>query len=182
MIDTRLAPYGAFAIRAALGVMFIAHAYLKIAVFTVPGFAGFLTQTGFPAFLAWPIILAELIGGIAILLGVYGRAVSVALLPVLLGAVLVHAPNGWLFNAPNGGWEYPAFLAVAAVGACSDRRRRLGFEARHDVHAACCLAPAPGRLTQRRSWNGRASLRGHSCFSGRSSTNETDPRPAPPAA
>jgi len=115
MIDTRLAPYGAFAIRAALGVMFIAHAYLKIAVFTVPGFAGFLTQTGFPAALAWPIILAELIGGIAILLGVYSRAVSVALLPVLLGAVLVHAPNGWLFNAPNGGWEYPAFLAVAAL-------------------------------------------------------------------
>jgi len=115
MIDTRLAPYGAFAIRAALGVMFIAHAYLKIAVFTVPGFAGFLTQTGFPAFLAWPIILAELIGGIAILLGVDGRAVSVALLRVLLGAVLVHAPNGWLFNAPNGGWEYPAFLAVAAL-------------------------------------------------------------------
>ena len=115
MIDTRLAPYGAFAIRAALGIMFIAHAYLKIAVFTVPGFAGFLTQTGFPAALAWPIILAELIGGIAILLGIYGRAVSVALLPVLLGAVLVHAPNGWLFNAPNGGWEYPAFLAVAAI-------------------------------------------------------------------
>ncbi|MBQ0823231.1 DoxX family protein [Microvirga sp. HBU67558] len=115
MIDTRLAPYGAFALRAALGIMFIAHAYLKIAVFTVPGFAGFLTQVGFPAFLAWPIILAELIGGVAILLGLYGRAVSVALLPVLLGALLVHAPNGWVFNATNGGWEYPAFLALAAV-------------------------------------------------------------------
>lgn len=115
MIDTRLAPYGAFALRAALGIMFIAHAYLKIAVFTVPGFAGFLTQMGFPAFLAWPIILAELIGGLAILLGFYGRAVSVVLLPVLLGALLVHAPNGWVFNAPNGGWEYPAFLALAAL-------------------------------------------------------------------
>ncbi len=115
MIDTRLAPYGAFALRAALGIMFIAHAYLKIAVFTVPGFAGFLTQVGFPAFLAWPIILAEMIGGLAILLGFYGRAVSVVLLPVLLGALLVHAPNGWVFNAPNGGWEYPAFLALAAL-------------------------------------------------------------------
>jgi putative oxidoreductase len=114
MIDTRLAPYGAFALRAALGIMFIAHAYLKIAVFTVPGFAGFLTQVGFPASLAWPIILAELIGGVAILLGFYGRAVSVVLLPILLGALLVHAPNGWVFNAPNGGWEYPAFLALAA--------------------------------------------------------------------
>jgi putative oxidoreductase len=115
MIDRRLAPYGAFALRAALGVMFIAHAYLKYAVFTVPGFAGFLGSVGLPAVLAWPIILAELIGGLAILAGVYGRLVSMALLPVLLGALAVHAPNGWVFNAPNGGWEYPAFLALAAV-------------------------------------------------------------------
>lgn len=115
MIDNRLAPYGAFTIRVALGIMFIAHAYLKIAVFTVPGFAGFLGQVGFPSFLAWPIILAELIGGLAILTGFYARIVSVVLLPVLLGALLVHAPNGWVFNAPNGGWEYPAFLAAAAL-------------------------------------------------------------------
>jgi putative oxidoreductase len=115
MIDNRFAPYGAFALRAGLGIMFIAHAYLKIAVFTVPGFAGFLGQVDFPPFLAWPIILAELIGGIAILTGFYARLVAVALLPVLLGALLVHAPNGWVFNAPNGGWEYPAFLAAAAV-------------------------------------------------------------------
>ena len=115
MIDNRLAPYGAFTIRAALGIMFIAHAYLKIAVFTVPGFAGFLGQVGVPPFLTWPIILAELLGGIAILTGFYARVVSVALLPVLLGALLVHAPNGWVFNAPNGGWEYPAFLAAAAI-------------------------------------------------------------------
>jgi putative oxidoreductase len=115
MIDARLAPYGAFALRAALGVMFVAHAYLKYAVFTVPGFEGFLGSVGLPTFLAWPIILAELVGGLAILAGFYGRLVSVALLPVLLGALAIHAPNGWVFNAPNGGWEYPAFLALAAV-------------------------------------------------------------------
>jgi putative oxidoreductase len=115
MIDTRLAPYGAFALRVALGIMFIAHAYLKVAVFTVAGFEGFLGQVGLPTFLAWPIILAEFVGGIAILAGYYGRFVSFALLPVLLGALVIHAPNGWVFTAPNGGWEYPAFLAVAAL-------------------------------------------------------------------
>ena len=115
MIDHRLAPYGLFALRAALGVMFIAHAYLKVAVFTVPGFQGFLASLGLPTLLAWPIILAELVGGLAILAGFYGRLASLALLPVLLGALAVHAPNGWVFNAPNGGWEYPAFLAVAAL-------------------------------------------------------------------
>jgi putative oxidoreductase len=115
MIDNRLAPYGALALRVALGAMFIAHAYLKLAVFTVPGFAGFLGKIGLPAFLAWPIILAELVGGLAIVTGFYGRFVSTALLPILLGALAVHAPNGWLFTAPNGGWEYPAFLAATAL-------------------------------------------------------------------
>lgn len=116
MIDHRLAPYGALALRVALGVMFIAHAWLKFATFTMPGFEGFLAQVGLPTVLAWPIVLAEFLGGVALILGVYARVVAVLLLPVLLGALSVHAGNGWVFNAPNGGgWEYPAFLAVAAV-------------------------------------------------------------------
>ncbi|WP_088343706.1 MULTISPECIES: DoxX family protein [Rhodomicrobium] len=115
MIDNRLAPYGAFALRVALGVMFLAHAYLKISVFTPAGFAGFLGQIGLPTALAWPIILAEIVGGLALIAGFHARIAAVALLPVLLGALFVHAPNGWLFTAPNGGWEYPAFLAVAAL-------------------------------------------------------------------
>ncbi|MGO4402662.1 DoxX family protein [Bosea sp. RAF48] len=114
MIDSRLAPYGALGLRVALGLMFIAHAYLKLVIFTPAGFTGFLGQVGLPAFLAWPIMLAELLGGIAILVGFYGRYVSLALIPILLGALSVHAPNGWVFNAPNGGWEYPAFLALTA--------------------------------------------------------------------
>jgi putative oxidoreductase len=115
MIDSRTAPYALFVLRVALGVMFIAHALLKYVVFTVPGFAGFLAQVGYPSVLAWPIVLAELAGGIALILGVYARLVAVALIPVLVGALLVHAPNGWLFTVANGGWEYPAFLIVAAV-------------------------------------------------------------------
>ena len=115
MIDTRFAPYGIFLLRASLGVMFVAHALLKYLVFTMPGFEGFLAKVGLPAFLAWPIFLAELMGGVAIIAGFYSRWVSAALLPVLLGAFAVHWPNGWLFNVPNGGWEYPAFLTIAAL-------------------------------------------------------------------
>lgn len=115
MIDSRLAPYGVLILRVALGVMFIAHALLKYAVFTMPGFEGFLAKVGLPPGLAWPIFLAELIGGIAIVLGVYSRWVALALLPVLLGALSIHFANGWVFTAANGGWEYPAFLAAAAL-------------------------------------------------------------------
>ena len=49
------------------------------------------------------------------LAGIGTRWVALALVPVLLGAVWAHAGNGWLFNAPNGGWEYPAFLTAAAI-------------------------------------------------------------------
>lgn len=115
MIDNRTAPYGIFLLRVALGAMFVAHALLKYFVFTIPGFEGFLGKLGYPAVLAWPIFLAEFLGGLAIIAGFYGRFVSAALLPVLIGALLVHAPNGWLFTAANGGWEYPAFLVVAAL-------------------------------------------------------------------
>ena len=115
MIDHRLAPYGAFVLRLALGVMFIAHAYLKLVVFTMPGFAGFLGSVGLPTFLAWPIVLAELLGGVALLIGYQARLVAAGLIPILLGALAIHAPNGWLFTAANGGWEYPAFLAAAAL-------------------------------------------------------------------
>ena len=115
MIDHRTAPYALMLIRVSLGIMFVAHALLKYFVFTMPGFAGFLGQTGFPAMLSWPIFLAELLGGLALIAGFHARLVSVALLPVLLGATYVHASNGWLFTAPNGGWEYPAFLVVASL-------------------------------------------------------------------
>jgi putative oxidoreductase len=115
MIDNRTAPYAAFVLRAALGVMFIAHALLKYSVFTLPGTAKFFESLGLPGPLAYLTFAAELIGGALILAGLGTRWVSLALVPVLLGATWAHAGNGWLFTAQNGGWEYPAFLAAAAI-------------------------------------------------------------------
>ncbi|MCU0885257.1 MAG: DoxX family protein [Beijerinckiaceae bacterium] len=115
MIDLRNAGYGLAFLRIALGVMFVAHAGLKFFVFTMPGFAGFLGSLGLPSLLAWPIVLAEFAGGLLLIAGIQARLVSVALLPILLGALVIHWPNGWLFTAKNGGWEYPAFLIVAQI-------------------------------------------------------------------
>lgn len=106
---------GALVLRLALGVMFIAHALLKYYVFTLPGTAQFFASLGLPAALGYVTFYAELTGGVLLLLGVYTRYVALALVPILLGATWAHAGNGWVFNAPNGGWEYPAFLTVAAI-------------------------------------------------------------------
>ena len=115
MIDTRTAPYAATLLRVSLGIIFIAHAMLKYVVFTLPGTVNFFESLGLPGPLAYVTFAAELIGGLLILGGVYARWVALALVPILLGATWAHAGNGWLFNAPNGGWEYPAFLVVAAL-------------------------------------------------------------------
>jgi putative oxidoreductase len=105
---------GAFVLRITLGTMFVAHAALKYFVFTLPGTAQFFGSLGLPPALGYVTFAAELVGGILLLLGVYGRQVALALLPILLGATWAHAGNGWVFSGPNGGWEYPAFLSIAA--------------------------------------------------------------------
>jgi putative oxidoreductase len=115
MIDSRTAPYAAFVLRFALGAMFVAHSLvLKHFTFTLPGTAQFFESLGLPAALAYLTFWAELLGGIALLAGIGTRWVALALVPVLLGATWVHAGNGWVFSAPNGGWEYPVFLIVAS--------------------------------------------------------------------
>ena len=106
---------GATLLRAALGTMWISHALLKVLVFTLPGAAKFFESVGLPGVLVYPVVAAELLGGAAILLGLYGRQVSLLLAPILAAAAWVHFPNGWVFTAPNGGWEYPVFLLVASL-------------------------------------------------------------------
>ena len=118
-------------LRVALGTMWIAHALLKWFVFTLPGTATFFESVGYAGFLAYPVFAAELLGGAALVLGLYARQVALALVPVLLAAARVHVPNGWLFTNPGGGWEFIAFLVAASValwlagdGAWSLRRSR----------------------------------------------------------
>jgi len=84
-------------------------------VFTFAGTEAYFTANGFPAWTVYPVFAAELLGGIALLAGFRVRAVALALLPVMLGAVKPHVGNGWMFSSNGGGWEYPAFLIVALV-------------------------------------------------------------------
>ena len=118
MSDARSTDLAALLLRLTLGVAFIAHAMLKVFVFTMPGTVAFFESLGLPGFTGWLVMLAELGGGIALILGVQVRLVALLLLPIMLGATWSHAGNGWLFTGTGGGWEYPAFwTATVAVQA-----------------------------------------------------------------
>ncbi|HEX6137014.1 MAG TPA: DoxX family protein [Casimicrobiaceae bacterium] len=115
MSSSRRIDLAAAALRIGLGVMFIAHALLKYFVFTLPGTYKFFESLGLPGALGYVTFAAELIGGALLVAGVKTRIVALALMPFVLGATWAHSGNGWVFNAPNGGWEYPAFLALASA-------------------------------------------------------------------
>jgi len=116
MTDPRTAPYAALLLRVSLGGLFLAHAALKIVVFTPAGTAQFFASVGLPPALAYLVMTGEVLGGVALILGVWTRVVALLLTPILLGAIVtVHAAAGFFFTDAHGGWEYPAFWIVALV-------------------------------------------------------------------
>lgn len=102
-------------LRLGLGLVFLGHAYAKVFVFTLPGTVAFFEAHGLPGWAAYPVLAVELAGGICLIAGVWVRLAALALLPVMLGALVPHASNGWMFTNPGGGWEYVALLIVALV-------------------------------------------------------------------
>jgi putative oxidoreductase len=116
-MNQRLAELAAFILRVGLGSMYLAHSLvLKLATFGLQGTAQFFAGVGLPRWLAYVTFAAEAAGGTLLILGVKSRWVALSLLPALIGAIVwVHGANGWVFTAPNGGWEYPAFLSLVSV-------------------------------------------------------------------
>ena len=135
-IDSRTAPYAVFLLRVSLGALFLAHAGLKLFVFTPAGTERFFASLGMPGWAGLVVIAAEIIAGMALIVGFHARVVALVMIPDLLGAIaLVHIHNGFFFTAKGGGYEYPLFwamalavLALAGDGAWAVRPRHTGHE------------------------------------------------------
>ncbi len=127
--DVAPADYAALLLRVSTGALFLIHGGLKLFVFTPAGTAGFFQSIGLPGPLAYLTIAAEILGGLLLLAGLWTRWVSLALVPVLLGAAWFgHASAGFFFSNAGGGWEYPVFWAVvmAALALLGDGAYSLG--------------------------------------------------------
>ena len=116
MTNPELVGIAALLLRLSLGIMFFAHAWLKIKVYTPAGTVKYFESLGVPGSLAYLTMAAEIGGGALLILGIETRWVALALVPLMLGTiVLVHGKAGWLFTNKDGGWEFPAFWIVGLL-------------------------------------------------------------------
>jgi putative oxidoreductase len=116
MLRADLIPYGTLLLRLSLGVLFLAHGLLKLLVFKPAGTAAYFRSLGLPGVVGYLTMAVEIGGGTLLVLGVATSLVAIGLVPLVLGTiVMVHGAKGWMFSNEGGGWEYPAFWAVALV-------------------------------------------------------------------
>ena len=113
---TTQAKYAPLLLRLVLGSLFIAHLYWKFAVF--PGglaqwWSNFATN-GYPFFVPWYVLSAEIAGALLLIPGIYTRWVSLYAVPMMLGAAHFWAVRkGFWFV--SGGAELPLVWAAMLV-------------------------------------------------------------------
>ena len=104
-------------IRASIGVIFIVHSIKKFD----PSWQEWLVSIGIPPEMQLPIALAEFIGGIFLIAGIFTRITGIVFSIILLGAIFhIRWEKG--FFVSQGGWEFDlimlaATLSFIAVGA-----------------------------------------------------------------
>ena len=110
---------GLLVARILLSAMFILAGIGKLG--DVQGFAGYVASGGLPGFLAWPVIVLEILGGLALLVGFQTRlaALGLGLFSVATGVLYHLVPADqmqmtiFMKNLALAG----GYLALALVGA-----------------------------------------------------------------
>jgi putative oxidoreductase len=107
--------YGIAILRVGVGIVFLMHGWLKLSVFGLQGTIGFFTQVGVPLpnVMAPLLIALELVGGVALILGVFTRPFALGLMVDVIGAIYF-TKLGEGFFAPKG-YELELTLAIASA-------------------------------------------------------------------
>ena len=113
--EANIQSIGVSLLRIHFGIILLAHGWLKVYVFSIAGTVGYFSSIGLPPIIAYLVIFGELVGGLALILGIQTRLAAALAVPIVFGAAVMNGGNGWLHSASGGGWEYAASLTVIAV-------------------------------------------------------------------
>ncbi len=116
----RMAHLAPLALRLGLGIVFVVHGVSKLRGGPATGFGGMLTGLGVvaPALFAWLVTIAELVGGVLLLIGLLTRLATLPLIATMIGAIiLVKADLGVIAGAgsPMPGAELDIALLAGLV-------------------------------------------------------------------
>ncbi|MEO0528361.1 MAG: DoxX family membrane protein [Bacteroidota bacterium] len=100
-------------LRLSVGGMFFIHGFGKLFIVGMHKVNEGFVAHGFPVWTNYMATAIEMLGGLMLLLGLYTRLGCVLLMPVTIGIMVYHFPNGWVFHKPGGGWEYPQLILMA---------------------------------------------------------------------
>lgn len=113
---------GATILRVVLGATFLIHGAAKFQG-GIENTVGFFESIGLPGFTAYLVAIIELVGGLAMLLGVGTRIISILFAIVLAVAILkVKMAGGFLGNGQMAGFELDlALLAISIYLAMTNK-------------------------------------------------------------
>ena len=113
----RMQGWGLTILRIVVGLVFFVHGFQKLFLMGFDGVAGMMEGLGVPApgLFAVILTLVELLGGLALILGLFTRLVAIPLaIDMLVATLMVHLPNGFSV-LPNGGYEFTLVLLATSV-------------------------------------------------------------------
>ena len=112
---------GLLILRIVAGLLLAAHGSQKLfgwfGGYGIAGTGGWLESIGFKPGKAMAVVtgLAELLGGLALALGLLTPLAAAGMIGVMLVAIVVaHWKVGFFIFKPNQGWEYCASIAITA--------------------------------------------------------------------
>jgi putative oxidoreductase len=103
-------------LRIVIGIVFFTHGYMKLFKMGIGGTVGFFTHLGIPlpTVMAWVVCLVEVLGGLALILGILTPFVGAALAIDMLGVIYFAKDVTGGLMGPKG-YELELTLLAAAV-------------------------------------------------------------------
>jgi putative oxidoreductase len=110
-------------LRVILGVTFFIHGLVKFQG-GIENIVGWFDSIGLPGALAYGVAVLEMVGGLALIIGLGSRIVSALLVLLMLGAIVKgKLAVGFLGNGQGAGWELDlALLAMSLFIAINDSK------------------------------------------------------------